>query len=73
MRTSHETISRQVRRYLHMNSMPQANLGRAIGLTQSQVSARLRGATKWTIDDVDNLAELGVPVCVAASPLEAWS
>lgn len=43
----------------HLN---QTELGALIGLQQTNVSARLRGKTRWTLDDLDKLAGIGMPV-----------
>ena len=48
----------------------QAMLGRILGVNQSQVSARLRGAIRWSLDDVDRLADAGVPITLTATTLE---
>lgn len=48
----------------------QTALGRILGVNQSQVSARLRGAIRWSLDDVDRLAAAGVPISITASTLE---
>lgn len=52
----------------------QASLGRALGISQSQVSARLQGRIRWSLDDIDRLAAVGVPVSVTSTaPWEAHS
>jgi hypothetical protein len=48
----------------------QTMLGRILGVNQSQVSARLRGAIRWSLDDVDRLADAGVPITLTATTLE---
>ncbi|MDT0347738.1 helix-turn-helix domain-containing protein [Streptomyces litchfieldiae] len=41
----------------------QADLGRGIGLGQTQVSRRQAGATSWSLADLDRLAaHYGIPV-----------
>ena len=40
----------------------QADVAKRLGLSQSLVSARLRGATRWSLDDLDKLWDLGVPI-----------
>lgn len=54
----------------HLN---QARLAALIGLKQTTVSARLRGKTRWTLDDLDKLAAMGVPITLHipyAAPLK---
>ena len=46
----------------------QTQLGALIGLQQTNVSARLRGKTRWTLDDLDKLAAMGVPVSLPLIP-----
>ena len=54
--------------------MTQAAVGRALGISQSQVSARLQGRIRWSLDDIDRLAAVGVPVAITSTaPWEAKS
>lgn len=48
----------------------QTTLGRILGVNQSQVSARLRGAIRWSLDDIDRLAAAGVPIALTANTLD---
>jgi hypothetical protein len=41
---------------MHATGETQADLGRGIGLGQTQVSRRQAGATPWTLADIDRLA-----------------
>lgn len=43
----------------------QADVAQRLGLSQSLVSARLRGATRWSLDDLDALIAAGVPIGLA--------
>ncbi len=40
----------------------QADVAERLGITQPKVSARLRGTTRWSLDDLDKLWDLGVPI-----------
>lgn len=51
----------------------QADVAQRLGLSQSLVSARLRGATRWSLDDLDKLWDLGVPIDLPAYGEMAWS
>lgn len=74
MSLSHSLVSNEVRRYMDASHMTQAAVGRALGISQSQVSARLQGRIRWSLDDIDRLAAVGVPVSVTStSPWEAQS
>ena len=56
---------------MRAHCVTQAELGQHLHITQSQVSARLRGTVRWTLDDLDRLGNLGVPVRIASGQ-EAW-
>ena len=62
MATSQTAVSREVRRWMAENRLSQAQVGAVLGVSQVQVSARLRGVTNWSLDDLDKLWELGVPI-----------
>lgn len=54
----------------HLN---QTQLGALIGLQQTNVSSRLRGKTRWQLDELDKLAAMGVPITLHipyAAPLK---
>ncbi len=51
----------------------QADVAKRLGLSQSLVSARLRGTTRWSLDDLDKLWDLGVPIDLPAYGELAWS
>lgn len=73
MTLSQTTISREVKRYMKSERLNQTQLGALIGLQQTSVSARLRGKTRWTLDDLDKLAAMGVPITLHipyAAPLK---
>ncbi len=46
--------------------LTQSDLATTLGITQTQVSARLRGATRWSVDDLDALRDIGVPITLSA-------
>lgn len=60
MNVSQTIVSREVKRYLSAERMNQTQLGARIGLQQTTVSARLRGKTRWTLDDLDRLCDAGI-------------
>ncbi|EJF51687.1 DNA-binding helix-turn-helix protein [Schaalia georgiae F0490] len=72
MSFSQSIISRETKRFMRAHHITQADLGQYLKITQSQVSARLRGTVRWTLDDLDRLCDLGVPVRIASGQ-EAWS
>lgn len=71
MSLSQSIISRETKRFMRAHCVTQAELGRHLHITQSQVSARLRGTVRWTLDDLDRLCNLGVPVRIASGQ-EVW-
>lgn len=64
--TSQAIVSREVLHFMDVRGLTQAALADAIGLTQTKVSARLRGSTRWSLDDIDALGRIGVPVSLAS-------
>lgn len=48
----------------------QTAIGRILGVNQSQVSARLRGTIRWSLDDIDRLAAAGVPIALTSTDPE---
>nr|DAN31948.1 MAG TPA: helix-turn-helix domain protein [Caudoviricetes sp.] len=63
-------VSRAVRRFMDANHITQGAIARVLGVNQGQVSARLRGATRWSLDDLDRLAAAGVPIVLASTDPE---
>ena len=49
-------VSRMVRLLMADAGENQSTVARVLGVPQSAVSARLRGQTKWTVDDLEVLA-----------------
>lgn len=61
--TSTQTIvSRIVRRYIADERLSISSLSRIMGISRPTLSARLSGATRWTLDDLDRLIQIGVPI-----------
>lgn len=55
-------VSRIVRRYLADTNTSVTSLAKKVGLSRPTLSARLSGATRWTIDDLDRLIQIGTPI-----------
>lgn len=66
MATSQTIISREVRTFMAATSQTQADIASILGVSQSQVSARLRGCTRWSVDDLDALRDAGMPIALSA-------
>jgi transcriptional regulator with XRE-family HTH domain len=63
-------ITREVRRFMAAQHMTQTALAERLGISQGRVSDRLRGTTNWSLDDMDRLWDLGVPI--ALPDLAGW-
>ncbi len=64
-------VSGEVRAWMARRDMKQGALANALGMTQPSLSMRLRGRTRWTIQDLVIVSEtLDVPISVLLSPLE---
>lgn len=55
-------VSRAVRSYMAREGKNQGDIARYLGITQTSVSKRLRGAARWSLDDVDCLRLAGVSI-----------
>ena len=62
MRSIQTCVSRIVRRYLADSQLSVTAFAKQLGLSRPALSARLSGATRWTIDDLEDLVRIGVPV-----------
>lgn len=51
-------IAAEVRAWRSRRSMSQKELGLALGLSQTQISARLRGEVAITLDEIERLADI---------------
>lgn len=51
--------------------LTQASLAAALGVTQSTVSKKLRAEARWSLDDIDSLRNMGVPVRIASGQ-DVW-
>lgn len=48
--------------YLKTSGMSQTDLGRRLSKSQSWISHRLNGVSRWTLEDIAALQSIGVPV-----------
>lgn len=53
-------ISDEVRRFMLQQKLSQNDLGKLLNLNQVDISNRLSGRVRWTVDDIDALARAGV-------------
>lgn len=55
---------------MRATGLSQAAIAAAIGLRQSALSKRIRGALRWSLTDLDRLADAGVPIHLTATTLD---
>ena len=61
--TSTQTIvTRMVRNYLHDSGISQRSLAAELGITQATLSRKLSGIRTWSLEDLDRLIQIGVPI-----------
>lgn len=61
--TSMQTVvTRVVRNYLHDSGISQRLLAAELGVTQATLSRKLSGIRTWSLDDLDQLVQIGVPI-----------
>jgi predicted XRE-type DNA-binding protein len=64
-------VSGEVRAWMARRDVKQEALAKALGMAQPSLSMRLRGRTRWTIQDLVIVSKtLDVPVSVLLAPLE---
>ena len=64
-------VSGEVKAWMARRDVKQEALAKALGMTQPSLSMRLRGRTRWTIQDLVIVSKtLDVPVSVLLEPLE---
>ena len=64
-------VSGEVRAWMARRDVKQEALAKALGMTQPSLSMRLRGRTRWTIQDLVIVSKtLDVPISVLLAPLE---
>ncbi|WP_428639166.1 helix-turn-helix domain-containing protein [Schaalia sp.] len=66
MATSQTIVSREVRQFMTATAATQCDISKILGVSQSQVSARLHGRARWTFSDLDALRDAGVPIALSA-------
>lgn len=66
MATSQTIVSREVRQFMAATAATQTDISKILGVSQSQVSARLHGRTRWNVNDLDALRAAGVPIALSA-------
>lgn len=64
-------VSREVKAWMARRDVKQDALAKALGITQPSLSMRLRGRTRWTVQDLATVSSvLDVPVSELLSTLK---
>lgn len=62
MTSTQTVVTRVVRNYLHDSGISQGSLAAELGVTQATLSRKLSGIRTWSLDDLDQLIQIGVPI-----------
>lgn len=62
MTSTQTVVTRMVRNYLHDSGISQRSLAAELGITQATLSRKLSGIRTWSLDDLDSLIQIGVPI-----------
>lgn len=62
MQSTQTIVTRLVKNYLNKSGTTQKRLAAALGITQPTLSRKLTGIRTWSLDDLDHLIQLGVPI-----------
>lgn len=74
MTIAQDFVTLEVTRYMRAAGVNQGALAHVLGITQGTLSRKLRGHRGWTLNDIDRLAAVGVPVSITSTaPWEASS
>lgn len=76
MTSTQTVVTRMVRNYLHDSGISQRSLAAELGITQATLSRKLSGIRTWSLDDLDSLIQIGVPIGLdvfGAAAMEEYS
>lgn len=62
MTSTQTVVTRMVRNYLHDSGISQRSLAAELGITQATLSRKLSGIRTWSLEDLDRLIQIGVPI-----------
>lgn len=62
MRSTQTIVTRLVKNFLNESGITQKTLAAALGITQPTLSRKLTGIRTWSLDDLDQLIQIGVPI-----------
>lgn len=70
MTLAQDFVTREVTRYMRAAGINQKTMAAAIGLQQSVLSKKILGLRRWSINDLDHLADAGVPIHLTTTTLD---
>lgn len=62
MQSIQTIVTRLVKNYLNDSGITQKTLAAALGITQPTLSRKLTGIRTWSLDELDQLIQIGVPI-----------
>jgi len=62
MRSTQTIVTRLVENFLSESGITQKTLATALEITQPTLSRKLTGIRTWSLDDLDQLIQIGVPI-----------
>lgn len=62
MQSTQTIVTRLVKNFLNESGTTQKTLAAALGITQPTLSRKLTGIRAWSLDDLDQLIQIGVPI-----------
>ena len=62
MTSTQTVVTRLVKNYLCESGISQRSLAAELGITQATLCRKLSGIRTWSLDDLDRLIQIGIPV-----------
>jgi DNA-binding helix-turn-helix protein len=62
MTSTQTVVTRLVKNYLRDSGITQRSLAAELGTTQATLSRKITGIRTWSLDDLDRLIQIGVPI-----------
>ena len=62
MQSIQTIVTRLVKNYLNDSGTTQKTFAAALGITQPTLSRKLTGIRTWSLDELDQLIQIGVPI-----------
>lgn len=62
MTSTQTVVTRLVKNYLRASGITQSSLAAELEITQATLSRKITGIRTWSLDDLDRLIQIGVPI-----------